>query len=130
MKTQVVIGGPGGRIICAHVGKGRRHDMRMFREGRLPLRKGTMIQADIGYQGIEEVHVNPLIPRKKPKGGALSKEDKRHNRELASQRVAVEHAIRKLKVFRILSCTYRNRRKRLGLRVNLIAAIINACLLI
>jgi hypothetical protein len=39
--------------------------------------------------------------------------------------MVVEHVIRRLKVFRILAGPYRNRRKRLGLRVNLIAAIYN-----
>jgi len=129
MKTQVVIDGS-GQIICTHIDKGRRHDMRMFRDSRLPLRKETVVQADSGYQGIEEIHGNSLIPKKKPKGGVLSKEYKRYNTNLASQRVVIEHVVRRLKVFKILSCTYRNRRKRLGLRVNLIAAIINACLLI
>jgi len=40
-------------------------------------------------------------------------------------RILAEHVIGKLKVFRILSERYRNRRKRFGLRFNLIAAIYN-----
>ncbi|MBT7070475.1 MAG: IS5/IS1182 family transposase, partial [Anaerolineae bacterium] len=36
-----------------------------------------------------------------------------------------EHVIGKLKVFRILSERYRNRRKRFGLRFNLIASLYN-----
>jgi len=47
------------------------------------------------------------------------------NRGLASKRVFCEHIIGRLKVFRILSDRYRNRRKRFGLRFNLIAAIYN-----
>ena len=53
-------------------------------------------------------------------------EQKVANRELASQRIFVEHVIGKLKVFRILSERYRNRRKRFGLRFNLIASIYNS----
>jgi hypothetical protein len=37
----------------------------------------------------------------------------------------IENIIRKLKIFRILSDRYRNRRKRFGVRFNLIAAIYN-----
>ena len=37
----------------------------------------------------------------------------------------VEHVIRSLKIFRILAERYRNRRKRFGLRFNLIAALYN-----
>jgi len=36
-----------------------------------------------------------------------------------------EHIIRSLKVFRILAERYRNRRRRFGLRFNLIAALYN-----
>jgi hypothetical protein len=41
----------------------------------------------------------------------------------------VEHVNRRLKVFRILGERYRNRRKRFGLRFNLIAALVNIELL-
>jgi transposase len=55
----------------------------------------------------------------------LSKEQKASNRALSQKRILVENIIRRLKIFRILSERYRNRRKRFGLRFNLIAAIYN-----
>ena len=55
----------------------------------------------------------------------LTKEQKANNRRLARQRILVENVIRRLKIFRILSERYRNRRKRFTLRFNLIAAIHN-----
>ena len=55
----------------------------------------------------------------------LTNEQKACNRKLARLRIFVEHVIRRLKVFRLLSERYRNRRKRFGLRFNLIAAIYN-----
>jgi hypothetical protein len=55
----------------------------------------------------------------------LTDDQKAANRSLSSQRTYVEHSIRRLKVFRILSERYRNRRKRFALRFNLIAAIYN-----
>ena len=64
-------------------------------------------------------------PAKKSKLHPLTPEQKVANRELASQRIFVEHVIGKLKVFRILSERYRNRRKRFGLRFNLIASLYN-----
>ncbi|GBL12530.1 hypothetical protein MSj_04047 [Microcystis aeruginosa Sj] len=44
---------------------------------------------------------------------------------LAKERIIIEHINRKLKIFKILSCKYRNRRRRYSLRVNLLAAIYN-----
>jgi hypothetical protein len=70
------------------------------------------------------LHSNSQIPIKKPKGGSLSKPDKQFNRQLVRQRIAIEHVNRRLKIFKILSLPYRNRR-RFGLRCNLIAAIYN-----
>lgn len=55
----------------------------------------------------------------------LSTEQKRANRERARARIVIEHVNRHLKVFRILSERYCNRRRRFGLRLNLIAAIYN-----
>jgi len=80
---------------------------------------------DKGYQGIQNFHANSQVPQKKPKKGTLSDEPKKRNRELARQRIIGEHVHRKLKIFKILSERYRNRRKRFGLRFNLIAGLYN-----
>lgn len=45
--------------------------------------------------------------------------------KLSRKRILIENIIRRLKIFHILSERYRNRRKRFGLRFNLIAAIYN-----
>lgn len=58
-------------------------------------------------------------------GGELNREDKKSNQELAKVRVVGEHINRKLKIFKILSDRYRNRRKRFALRFNLIAGLYN-----
>ena len=106
------------------VGKGREHDFKIHKKKRIKHPKIKVI-ADKGYQGICKIHKNSEIPYKKSKKKPLSKEQKRYNSELNSQRVVVEHVIRKLKTFKILSLPYRNRRKRFGLRINLIAGIYN-----
>jgi hypothetical protein len=60
---------------------------------------------------------------------ALTKEEKKRNQEIASQRVANENVIGMLKRIKIIADRYRNRRKRFGLRFNLIAGIYNLELL-
>ncbi|MEX0270961.1 transposase family protein [Leptolyngbyaceae cyanobacterium UHCC 1019] len=59
------------------------------------------------------------------KRGKLSATNKQYNRTLAQQRVVAEHVNRCLKIFKILPERYRNRRRRFGLRCNLIAALYN-----
>ncbi|MGI8656259.1 MAG: IS5/IS1182 family transposase, partial [Pyrinomonadaceae bacterium] len=44
---------------------------------------------------------------------------------LSRERIVVENVIRHVKIFRIVSERYRNRRRRYGLRFNLIAGLYN-----
>jgi len=69
--------------------------------------------------------LNSYVPKKKPKNGNLSVLEKDYNQALAHQRIVIEHVNRSLKIFRILSSRYRNRRRRYGLRCNLLSAIYN-----
>lgn len=80
---------------------------------------------DSGYQGIQKLHRNTELPKKRRKKCPLTKEDKRHNQRIASERVINENIIGKLKRFKIIADRYRNRRKRFGLRFNLIAGLYN-----
>ena len=68
---------------------------------------------------------NARTPQKKSKGHPLTEEDKANNRVIARDRIGCEHVMGRLKVFKILALPYRNRRKRFGLRFNLLAAICN-----
>ena len=112
-------------ILCVDVSKGKTHDFALFKSSRLALAPTLQLLADTGYQGVAKLHANSQTPHKKSKHHPLTPQQKLHNRALASCRITVEHALRTLKRFRILSSTYRNRRKRFGLRLNLIAAVVN-----
>jgi hypothetical protein len=65
------------------------------------------------------------LPKKKSKHHPLTKEDKKMNRTIARERIAVENVIGDLKCFAILADPYRNRRNRFSLRFNLIVGIYN-----
>jgi len=80
---------------------------------------------DTGYIGIEEMHSNNLMPKKKSKKNPLTKEDKQINREISRQRVVCENVLCMIKRYKILSERYRNHRKRFGLRFNLLAGLYN-----
>ena len=80
---------------------------------------------DTGFLGLKKLHANTEMPKKKSKKNPLTKADKKRNKELSSERVLNEHVIGKIKRFKIASDRYRNRRKRFGLRFNLISGIYN-----
>jgi transposase len=112
-------------ILCITVRKGRVHDFRVWKESRVDIGGKTELLADKGYQGIKNIHPHSRTPIKKTKKKSLNKEQKQFNKQLAKERIVVEHVHRRLKIFRILSSRYRNRRRRFGLRINLIAGIYN-----
>ena len=112
-------------ILATDFCHGRKHDFQLFKESGCGISVHTKALADSGYQGLAEIHPNSQTPAKKTKLHPLSPEQKATNRALSCERMLIENIIRKLKIFRILSERYRNRRKRFGLRFNLIAAIYN-----
>ena len=83
----------------------------------------------MGYQGIQTIHHNILIPKRKSKKSPLTKAEKKNNKQISKMRVVIENIFAWLKRFKIISEKYRNRRKRFALRFNLIASIYNLQLL-
>lgn len=114
-----------GRILATAFSAGKVHDFALFKQSRTALSPHTECLADSGYLGLAKCHANSRLPHKKSKLYPLTDEQKAENRRLAKERFVVEHVIRSLKIFRILAERYRNRRKRFGLRFNLIAALYN-----
>ena len=80
------------------------------------------MKVDSGYQGAQHDHANTSLPIKKGKGQDLTSEAKLANQKLASERTLNEHVIGRLKRFKVISCRYRNRRKRFAFRFHYIAA--------
>jgi len=124
-KTQLVVDQKTKAVICTTFAAGKEHDFHLFKRSRVQLKKETKCLADKGYQGIYKLHPNSQLPKKKPKKAQLSQSDLQMNRDLERVRGVCERVIGKLKVFKILAERYRNRRKRFGLRFNLIAGLYN-----
>lgn len=95
----------------------------MFKDSRV--RWIQTIQGIVGYTGIKKLQGKSLLPKKRSRNQPLTKDEKRINRNISSERALNENIIGRLKGFKILSDKYRNRRKRFGLRFNLIAGIHN-----
>ena len=113
------------KILATDFCTGNEHDFQLFKNSRCILSQETCLLADAGYQGVATLHPNSQTPAKNSKLHPLSHAQKAGNRVLSRKRILIENIIRRLKIFRILSERYRNRRKRFGLRFNLIAAICN-----
>jgi hypothetical protein len=121
----VVVDKESQKVICTSFAKGKRHDFRLFKESKTRIHCDIKALTDSGYQGIQKLHANSELPKKRRKKCPLTKQDKLRNQKIASERVINENIIGRLKRFKIITDKYRNRRKRFGLRFNLIAGIYN-----
>ena len=125
MKAQILIDEETEQIVATFFGTGKTHDYKLYQTSRLRLGLDTRLRADLGYWGLQSASAKVVLPLKNSKLHQLSRAEKKANRESAGKRVKVENVIRRLKIFRILSERYRHRRKRFGLRFNLIAGLHN-----
>ena len=113
-------------IICTAHAEGSTHDFKLYEDSvGSAVSEDVKVQCDSGYQGILRLHKNSEIPKKKPKGGELTANEKSENLRISRERILIENINAKVKVFKITSNKYRNRRKRFGLRMSLICGIIN-----
>lgn len=113
------------RVVCTNFCNGKKHDFKLFKESRVRWTDKRCGVLDSAYTGIKKLQKNSRLPKKSSKKNPLTKEDKKVNREISSERVVNENVIGSLKRFKILGDKYRNRRKRFGLRFNLIAGMYN-----
>ena len=83
--------------------KGRVHDKKVYDRSRLWVPRGVPKSGDSGYQGSDL-----QVPKRKPRKGQLSDEERLANRRLAKERIVAEHGIGKMKFWRIAADRYRN----------------------
>lgn len=124
IKTEIIVTAKGRIVSRSNPSTGRTSDITVRRRG-LPLPKGSRVYADSGYQGLQGDHPDVEIPYKKSKHHLLTKDEKEYNRGLSRFRVRVEHAIAKLKSFRMLSERYRYPKATYATKFALIAGIVN-----
>jgi hypothetical protein len=126
LKTQVIIERGSRQVIDVQEAKGSEHDFKVFKDTiGSAVSKSIPIDADSGYQGLQEVHPNCRIPAKASKKHKLTVREKACNKRLARKRVAIEHINAKIKTFKIMAYPYRNHCRRHLLRMALICSIIN-----
>jgi DDE superfamily endonuclease/Helix-turn-helix of DDE superfamily endonuclease len=89
---------------------GSRHDKSIIERDRMVLPSGSVHRRDTRYQGLELTDSLAIQPTKKPKGNELTAWQRFDNTCISMERVAVEHAIRGIKISRIAKDTLRHTR--------------------
>ena len=101
------------QIICLPEGKdivdvvggepGPKSDVKICRENLNKFDEEQKFSGDKAYQGEAQIKT----PKKEPKNGELTEEEKVKNKEISSERIFVEHLIRIIKIFRIMGERFR-----------------------
>jgi hypothetical protein len=91
--------------------EGKRHDKKLADEQDWRFPPGSKLWKDTGFQGYEPAGVQTFQPTKKPKGRALSPEERLNNAAISQDRIGVEHSLAGVKVFRIVHDVFRNLRQ-------------------
>lgn len=126
VKSQLIVNQKGTEIFHCHLElQGSQADLSVFKRNRPRISAKIRIGADLAYVGIDQLHPRTKVPVKTPKGGELTKNEKKRNKRFRRKRVKVEHVIRLCKVFRIVKEVYRNKRRRLQTVWSVICGLVN-----
>ncbi len=105
--------------------EGKKHDFKIYKDDRIgdAIPEEIPCFVDTGFQGIEAESpgLTVVMPKKKPRGGELSAEEKASNKETSGRRILSEHTIGGAKRYGIVSDVYRNHRRDLDDTVMLVA---------
>src|SRR5262249_29480828 len=99
---------------------GSEHDKKVYDRSRLQLRRGGRGYGDSGSPGS-----GLQTPTKRAPKGRVSERQRRRNRRLGRKRIAAEHGIGKMKIWRIAADKYRNPRRRHTLVMKNVAGLHN-----
>lgn len=105
LKTQIITDQKGTILDVSSGHRGPKSDVKIWNETALPdeLQEKPKI-GDKAYIGAKKP---TQTPKKKPKGGELTDEQKAANKLISQERIYVEHSIRKVKGFRVVRDEYR-----------------------
>ena len=100
----------GGKVVyLSDSYAGKLHDKKIADEEGYRFPPGSKLLQDTGFQGYRPEGVTVIQPKKKPRGGELTSDEKLVNRAISSLRVEVEHQIGGVKRCQILVQKFRNR---------------------
>ena len=108
VKNNVLVNAKGEIVLLTPTCEGKKHDKKIAAEAAFALPDGSLLYQDTGFQGFALEGTTIFQPKKKPRGGELTTDEKAQNRLISRIRVRVEHAIDGVKRYRIVKDQLRN----------------------
>lgn len=112
IKNNVVAGAEDRKVkYLSGTCEGKKSDKKLCDEENLTFPEEITLYKDKGFQGYEPEGTETRQPKKKPKGGELTIDEKVENAVISGIRVVVEHVISGVKRCRIVKDIFRNTKK-------------------
>jgi hypothetical protein len=107
--------------------RGRKHDYKIYKKNHPKLPKEVMSMLDLGFLGVEKEFPEQWssLPIKKEKGCELTEVQKEYNRNHSAKRIVIEHAICRIKKYRIMNDTFRNRLRKYNKVSDIVSGLVN-----
>jgi hypothetical protein len=127
VKNQLVVNNQGYIIHKANHKKGRRHDYDIYKKNHPVTPKQVLNVIDLGYLGVEKdfPEQKSATPNRKKINQELLQEGIEHNKNHSRKRIVIEHAICRLKKYRILADVFRNKLRGYNKVSDIVAGLIN-----
>lgn len=110
-----------------HRQRGRKHDYKVYKDNHPELPEDVMSMFDLGFLGVEKDYPQQrsLLPFKKEKDCELTVQQKEYNKEHSQKRIVIEHAICRIKKYRIMNDIFRNRLRKYDRISDIVSGLVN-----
>ncbi len=127
VKNQITVNNRGYIIHKIGCKKGGKHDYDVYKMNHPVTPKQVVNVVDLGYLGVEKDFPEQLsaLPYKKKRNQFLSDDEKEYNKIHSKKRIVIEHAVCKLKKYRILADVFRNKLRKYNRIFDIVAGLVN-----
>lgn len=110
-----------------HRQRGRKHDYNVYKKNHPELPKDVMAMYDLGFLGVEKDYPEQksLLPIKKEKDHELTEAQKEYNKIHSAKRIVIEHAICRIKKYRIMNDIFRNKLRKYNRISDIVSGLVN-----
>ncbi|MDN5867584.1 MAG: transposase [Candidatus Nitrosocosmicus sp.] len=106
---------------------GKKHDYKIYKNNHPDIPKEVVSMFDLGFFGVQKDYPEQRssLPIKRKKNQILTEEEEEYNREHSRRRIIIEHAICRIKKYRIMNDVSRNRLRKYDRISDTVAGLVN-----
>ena len=106
---------------------GKKHDYKIYKKNHPDIPKDVINIFDLGFLGVEKDYPKQRssLPIKKEKVCELSTDKKDYNKNHSGKRIVIEHAICRLKKYKIMKDVFRNKLRKYDMMSDIVSGLVN-----